>query len=39
MMVPLYLRCIAAAAGLFLIIIDCISLVGTLIVPRAAGGR
>ena len=39
MMVPLYLRCIAAAAGLFLVIIDCISLVGTLIVPRAAGGR
>ncbi|HEX9357587.1 MAG TPA: hypothetical protein VF933_27695 [Streptosporangiaceae bacterium] len=39
MMVPLYARYIAAAAGLFLVIIDCISLVGTLIVPRPAGGR
>jgi hypothetical protein len=39
MMVPLYARYIAAAVGLFLIIIDCISLVGTLIVPRPVGGR
>ena len=39
MMVPLYLRCIAAAAGLFLVIVDGLSLVGTLIVPRPAGGR
>ena len=39
MMVPLYMRCLAAAAGLFLVVIDCISLVGTLIVPRPAGGR
>jgi hypothetical protein len=39
MMVPLYARYIAAAVGLFLVIIDCISLVGTLIVPRPAGGR
>jgi hypothetical protein len=39
MIVPLYARYIAAAAGLFLVLIDCISLVGTLIVPRPAGGR
>ncbi len=39
MMVPLYARYIAAAVGLFLVIIDCISLVGTLIVPRPVGGR
>ncbi len=39
MMVPLYARYIAAAVGLFLVVIDCISLVGTLIVPRPAGGR
>ncbi len=39
MMVPQYARCIAAAVGLFLVVIDCISLVGTLIVPRPAGGR
>ena len=39
MMVPLYVRYIAAAVGLFLVIIDCISLVGTLIVPRPVGGR
>jgi hypothetical protein len=39
MVVPLYVRYIAAAAGLFLVVIDCISLVGTLIVPRPAGGR
>ena len=39
MMVPLYAPYIAAAAGLFLVVIDCISLVGTLIVPRPAGGR
>ena len=39
MMVPLYARYIAAAVGLFLVVIDSISLVGTLIVPRPAGGR
>ena len=38
-MVPLYGRYIAAAVGLFLVVIDCISLVGTLIVPRPVGGR
>ncbi len=39
MMVPLYARYLAAAVGLFLVVIDCISLVGTLIVPRPVGGR
>jgi hypothetical protein len=39
MMVPMYLRYLAAAIGLFLVVIDAISVVGTLIVPRLAGGR
>ena len=39
MIVPLYMRYIAAAVGLFLVIVDGLSLVGTLIVPRPAGGR
>jgi len=39
MMVPQYARYIAAVVGLFLVVIDCISLVGTLIVPRPVGGR
>jgi len=39
MTIPMYLRCLAAAVGLILVIIDSISVVGTLIVPRLAGGR
>ncbi|HEY1916281.1 MAG TPA: hypothetical protein VGH27_11975 [Streptosporangiaceae bacterium] len=39
MMVPEYGRILAGVVGLFLIVIDCISLVGTLIVPRPVGGR
>jgi len=39
MTIPLYMRSLAAAAGLILVIIDGISVVGTLIVPRPAGGR
>ena len=38
-MVPEYARILAAVVGAFLIVLDCISLVGTLIVPRPAGGR
>jgi hypothetical protein len=38
-MVPEYGRILAAVVGVFLIAIDCISLVGTLIVPRPVGGR
>ena len=38
-MVPEYGRILAGVVGLFLIVIDCISLVGTLIVPRPVGGR
>ena len=38
-MVPPDGRILAAVVGLFLIVIDCISLVGTLIVPRPVGGR
>ena len=37
-MVPEYARILAAVVGAFLIVLDCISLVGTLIVPRPAGG-
>ncbi len=39
MTVPLYARYVFFAIGLFLVVIDGISVVGTLIVPRAAGGR
>src|ERR1700722_10207660 len=38
-MVPEYARILAAVVGGFLIVVDCISLIGTLIVPRPAGGR
>jgi hypothetical protein len=38
-MVPEYARILAGVVGAFLIVLDCISLVGTLIVPRPAGGR
>jgi hypothetical protein len=38
-MVPEYGRILAAVVGAFLIALDCISVVGTLIVPRPAGGR
>ena len=39
MTVPLYARYVFFAIGLFLVVIDGISVVGTLIVPRPAGGR
>ena len=39
MTIPMYVRYLAAAVGLVLVIIDGISVVGTLIVPRPAGGR
>ena len=39
MVVPLYGRCIAAAAGLLLIVFSGASVVGTLMVPRPAGGQ
>jgi hypothetical protein len=39
MTVPLYARYLAAAAGLFLLVVDGASVIGTLIVPRPAGGR
>src|SRR5258708_40106177 len=38
-MVPEYGRILAGVVGAFLIVLDCSSLVGTLIVPRPAGGR
>ena len=39
MTIPLYARYVAAAVGLFLIVVDGVSVVGTLIVPRPACGR
>jgi hypothetical protein len=39
MTIPIYVRYLAAAVGLVLVITDGISVVGTLIVPRPAGGR
>jgi hypothetical protein len=39
MTMPMYVRYLAAAVGLVLVITDGISVVGTLIVPRPAGGR
>jgi hypothetical protein len=39
MTIPLYARYLAAAVGLVLLIVDGCSVVGTLIVPRPAGGR
>jgi hypothetical protein len=39
MTVPLYGRYLAAAVGLFLLVVDGGSVIGTLIVPRPAGGR
>ncbi len=39
MSVPLYARYVFFAIGLFLVLVDGISVVGTLIVPRSAGGR
>ena len=39
MAVPLFARYLFFAIGVFLVIIDGISVVGTLIVPRSAGGR
>jgi hypothetical protein len=39
MSVPLYGRSLLALAGVFLVVVDSISVVGTLIVPRPVGGR
>ena len=39
MTIPIFVRYIFFALGLFLVAVDGISVVGTLIVPRAAGGR
>jgi len=39
MTIPMYVRYLAAAVGLVLVITDAISVVGTLIVPRPVGGR
>lgn len=39
MTIPLYARYVFFALGLFLVITDGISVIGTLIVPRPAGGR
>jgi hypothetical protein len=36
MTIPMYVRYLAAAVGLVLVVIDGISVVGTLIVPRPA---
>ena len=39
MVVPLYGRCIAAAVGVLLIAFTGASVIGTLMVPRPAGGQ